>query len=216
MRCYSRSRSRSFPGITTSHSRSQHSGMKFPFPFPKIGNGIFIPVPVPKSWEFNLSFPFPFPKFGNGFSHSHSRSQMAKSHSRSPLTWGPSWLPSYPLATADALCHLVFAFRAYICIGWFNRIHLPGIDLQRLHLHRPHLYRFGERFWPSPFFRSKNSFSQPLHLGWIDSPCVHWLHSRTIKKKEKESWMKQLHGPADELCEDIRCRTWEVSFGLQW
>ena len=81
------SRSRSFPGITTSHSRSQNSGMEFPFPFPfpKIGNEIFIPVPVPKSWECNLSFPFPFPKFGNGLSHSRSRSQMSKSHSRSPL-----------------------------------------------------------------------------------------------------------------------------------
>ena len=87
LRCHSRSPSRSFPGITTSHSRSQNSGMEFPFPFPfpKIGNEIFIPVPVPKSWECNLSFPFPFPKFGNGLSHSRSRSQMSKSHSRSPL-----------------------------------------------------------------------------------------------------------------------------------
>ena len=57
--------------------------MEFPFPFPKIGNGIFIPVPVPKSWECNFSFPFP--KFGNGLSHSRSRSQMSKDHSRSPL-----------------------------------------------------------------------------------------------------------------------------------
>ena len=32
--CHSRSCSRSFPGITTSHSRSQNSGMEFPFPFP--------------------------------------------------------------------------------------------------------------------------------------------------------------------------------------
>ena len=65
------------------------------FPFPKCGNGISIPVPknwewnfpvpVPKSWEWNFSFPFPFPKFGNGLSHSRSRSQMTKSHSRSPL-----------------------------------------------------------------------------------------------------------------------------------
>ena len=79
------SRYRSIPGITTSRSRSQNSGMEFPFPipFPKIGNEIFIPVPVPESWECNLSFPFPFPKFGNGLSH--SRSQMSKSHSRSPL-----------------------------------------------------------------------------------------------------------------------------------
>ena len=69
--------------------------MPFPFPIipgnnnvsfpgiPEIGNEIFIPVPVPESWECNLSFPFPFPKFGNGLSH--SRSQMSKSHSRSPL-----------------------------------------------------------------------------------------------------------------------------------
>ena len=65
------------------------------FPFPKCGNGISIPVPknwewnfpvpVPKSWEWNFLFPFPFPKFGNGLSHSRSRSQMTKSHSRSPL-----------------------------------------------------------------------------------------------------------------------------------
>ena len=68
------------------------------FPFPKCGNGISIPVPknwewnfpvpVPKSWEWNFSFPFPFPKFGNGLSHSRSRSQMTKSHSRSPLVPG--------------------------------------------------------------------------------------------------------------------------------
>ena len=68
------------------------------FPFPKCGNGISIPVPknwewnfpvpVPKSWEWNFSFPFPFPKFGNGLSHSRSRSQMTKSHSRSPLGGG--------------------------------------------------------------------------------------------------------------------------------
>ena len=90
------SRSRSFPGITMSHSRSQNSGMEFPFPFPfpKIGNGIFIPVPVPKSWECNFSFPFPFPKFGNGLSHSRSRSQMSKSHSRSPLSQTQSWKSS--------------------------------------------------------------------------------------------------------------------------
>ena len=89
MQCYSRSRSRSFPGITTSHSRSQNSGMKFPFPFPfpKIGNEIF--VPVLKSRECNLSFPFPFPKFGNELSHSRSHSQMSKSHSRSPLLTVP-------------------------------------------------------------------------------------------------------------------------------
>ena len=87
LRCHSHSRSRSFPGITKSHYRSQNLGMEspFPFPFPKIGNEIFIPVPVPKSWECNLSFPFLFPKFGNGLSHSRSRSQMSKSHSRSPL-----------------------------------------------------------------------------------------------------------------------------------
>ena len=98
LRCHSHSRSRSFPGITTSHSRSQNSGMEFPFPFPKIGNEIFIPVP--KSWECNLSFPFPFPKFGNGLSHSRSRSQMSKSHSRSPLQWVPwkCWLDEFSLS----------------------------------------------------------------------------------------------------------------------
>ena len=61
---HSRSRSRSFPGITTSHSRSQKLGMEF-----------VIPVPVPKNWEWNLSFPFPFPKVGNAIFHSRSRSQ---------------------------------------------------------------------------------------------------------------------------------------------
>ena len=85
LRCHSRSRSRSFSGITTSHSRSRNLGMEFPFPFPKFGNWFFNPVPVPKSWECNFSFPFPFPKFGNRLSHSRSRSQMSKSHSRSPL-----------------------------------------------------------------------------------------------------------------------------------
>ena len=70
LRCNSRSHSRSFPGITTSHSRSRNAGMEFPFPFPKIGNGIF---------------PFPFPKVGNEIFHSRSRSQITKSHSRSPL-----------------------------------------------------------------------------------------------------------------------------------
>ena len=61
---HSRSRSRSFPGITTSHSRSRKSGMEF-----------VLPVPVPKNWEWNLSFPFPFPKVGNAIFHSRSRSQ---------------------------------------------------------------------------------------------------------------------------------------------
>ena len=59
---HSRSRSRSFPGITTSHSRSRKLGMEF-----------VIPVPVPKNWEWNLSFPFPFPKVGNAIFHSRSQ-----------------------------------------------------------------------------------------------------------------------------------------------
>ena len=61
---HSRSRSRPFPGIIASDSRSRILGMDFfiPFPFPKFGNGLFqfpsrsrtlgmefsIPVPVPE------------------------------------------------------------------------------------------------------------------------------------------------------------------------
>ena len=46
----SHSRSRPFPGILVSYSRSQISGMRF-----------IIPVPIPKNWECNF--------------HSHSRAQ---------------------------------------------------------------------------------------------------------------------------------------------
>ena len=49
-------RSRPFPGIPASHSRSQKSGRQFsfPFPFPKVGKAIFIPVPIPKCRECNF------------------------------------------------------------------------------------------------------------------------------------------------------------------
>ena len=88
---YSRSRSRSFPGITTSHSRSRKLGMEF-----------VIPIPVPKNWEWNLSFPFPFPKVGNAIFHSRSRSQnlgmgwaipvpIPKVQKSFPLTPGLNW-----------------------------------------------------------------------------------------------------------------------------
>ena len=68
LRCNSRSHSRSFPGITTSHSRSRNAGMEFPFPFPKIGNEIF-PFPFPKIGNGI----FPFPKVGNEIFHSRSQ-----------------------------------------------------------------------------------------------------------------------------------------------
>ena len=79
----SRSHSRSFPGITMSHSRSRNAGMEFPFPFPKIGNGIF---------------PFPFPKVGNEIFHSRSRSQSLGMGWAIPVPV-PKWpkvIPAHP------------------------------------------------------------------------------------------------------------------------
>ena len=97
---HSRSRSRPFPGIIASDSRSRISGTFFfiPFPFPNFGNAFFHSLPVPEFWEWIFSFPsrsrilgmefsipFPFPNFGNGIFYSRSRSRTLKSHSRSPL-----------------------------------------------------------------------------------------------------------------------------------
>ena len=94
------SRSRSFPGIIASDSRSRILGMLFfiPFPFPNFGNAFFHSLPVPEFWEWIFSFPsrsrilgmefsipFPFPNFGNGIFYSRSRSRTLKSHSCSPL-----------------------------------------------------------------------------------------------------------------------------------
>merc|ERR1711950_7563 len=78
---HSRSRSRPFPGIIASDSRSRISGTFFfiPFPFSNFGNAFFHSLPVPEFWEWIFSFPsrsrilgmefsipFPFPNFGNG------------------------------------------------------------------------------------------------------------------------------------------------------
>ena len=97
---HSRSRSRPFPGIIASDSRSRILGTFFfiPFPFPNFGNAFFHSLPVPEFWEWIFSFPsrsrilgmefsipFPFPNFGNGIFYSRSRSRTLKSHSRSPL-----------------------------------------------------------------------------------------------------------------------------------
>ena len=92
LRCNSRSHSRSFPGITTSHSRSQNAGMEFPFPFPKIGNGIF---------------PFPFPKVGNEIFHSRSRSQSLGMGWAIPVPV-PKWpkvIPAHPWIHLGTLQH---------------------------------------------------------------------------------------------------------------
>ena len=59
---HSRSRSRPFPGIIASDSRSRILGKFFfiPFPFPNFGNAFFhsLPVPfVPEFWEWIFLFP---------------------------------------------------------------------------------------------------------------------------------------------------------------
>ena len=81
LRCNSRSHSRSFPGITMSHSRSRNAGMEFPFPFPKIGNGIF---------------PFPFPKVGNEIFHSRSQSLGMGWAIPVPVPKWPKVIPAHP------------------------------------------------------------------------------------------------------------------------
>ena len=62
------SRSRPFPGIPTSYSRSQKLGMifSFPFPFPKVGNAIF----HSRSQNLGMQFSIPVPVTGNGLSKS--------------------------------------------------------------------------------------------------------------------------------------------------
>ena len=59
------SRSRSFPRMEASDSRSRTLGMDFfiPFPFPNFGNGFFHSLPVPKLWEWKFFIPFPFPNW---------------------------------------------------------------------------------------------------------------------------------------------------------
>ena len=56
---HSRSRSRPFPGIIASDSRSRILGKFFfiPFPFPNFGNAFFHSLPVPEFWEWIFSFP---------------------------------------------------------------------------------------------------------------------------------------------------------------
>ena len=54
------SRSRPFPGIPASHSRSQSLGMSFSFLFRKLGNAIF----HSSSQNLGMQFPFPFPLQG--------------------------------------------------------------------------------------------------------------------------------------------------------
>ena len=181
MRWYSRSRS--FPGITMSHSRSQSSGMEFPFPFPfpKIGNGIFIPVPVPKSWECNFSFPFPFPKFGNGLSHSRSRSQMSKSHSRSPLVYGhmPTSIKSTQVSRDSRdgkpirlMCACQYArSSSQTCC-------MPGA--QAVHA----LISFREKRIQLP----KSSCEALNLLVWLDRIFQAWLRSETPRNLHRKTW----------------------------
>merc|ERR1711910_81136 len=76
------SRSRSFPRMEASDSRSRTLGMDFfiPFPFPNFGNVFFHSLPVPEFWEWIFSFPsrsrilgmdffipFPFPNLQKSF-----------------------------------------------------------------------------------------------------------------------------------------------------
>ena len=124
------SRSRSFPRMEASDSRSRISGTFFfiPFPFPNFGNAFFHSLPVPEFWEWIFSFPsrsrilgmefsipFPFPNFGNGIFYSRSRSQNLKSHSRSPMysrrnTHTPSCHHLLELTVCDKSCLQLFFF----------------------------------------------------------------------------------------------------------
>ena len=107
------SRSRPFPGMKASDSRSQITGMDIfivvpflnfgndlfiPFPFPKFGNVFFYfpsysqvvgmvlhSLPVPECWERLFSIPFPFPNFRNRIIHSCSCPRTTTIRSRSPL-----------------------------------------------------------------------------------------------------------------------------------
>ena len=63
------SRSRPFPGILASHSRSRKLGMIFSFPFPKVGNAIF----HSRSQNLGMQFSIPFPVAGNGLPKSGIR-----------------------------------------------------------------------------------------------------------------------------------------------
>ena len=67
------SRSRPFPGIPASHSRSRKLGMifSFPFPFPKVGNAIF--HSRSRSQILGMQFSIPVPVTGNGLSKSGIR-----------------------------------------------------------------------------------------------------------------------------------------------
>merc|ERR1711994_1091871 len=67
---HSRSRSRPFPGIIASDSRSRISGTFFfiPFPFPNFGNAFFHSFPVPEFWEWNFQFPSRSQTLGMEFS----------------------------------------------------------------------------------------------------------------------------------------------------
>ena len=69
---HSRSRSRPFPGIIASDSRSRISGTFFfiPFPFPNFGNAFFHSLPVPEFWEWIFSFPSRSRILGMGFFYS--------------------------------------------------------------------------------------------------------------------------------------------------
>ena len=80
---------------------SPNFAMPFPFPFPVIPGNNNVSFPFPKfKLGIEFSFLFPFPKIGMEFSYlfpfpkvgnelSHSRSQMSKSHSLSPLLEPP-------------------------------------------------------------------------------------------------------------------------------
>ena len=66
------SRSRPFPGIIASNSRSRILGKLFfiPFPFPNFGNAFFHSLPVPEFWEWIFLFPSHSRILGMGFFNS--------------------------------------------------------------------------------------------------------------------------------------------------
>ena len=71
------SRSRSFPIMEASDSRSRTLGMDFfiPFPFPNFGNAFFSFPSRSRILGMDFFIPFPFPNFGNGLFQFPSRSR---------------------------------------------------------------------------------------------------------------------------------------------
>ena len=88
---HSRSRSRPFPGIIASDSRSRILGKFFfiPFPFPNFGNAFFHSLPVPEFWEWIFSFPSRSRILGMGFFNSL------------PVPEPSKVIPAHPCCTAN-------------------------------------------------------------------------------------------------------------------